>query len=316
LERTLKVKTFSIQIAKSDRPLSDLLSKHLKEDFNLDLSRREILDLFKYRRVSLRGRPISSPSWSVDKSSTIKVQIPISILRKSSKALKLRQISLELNESAVIYEDEYILVANKPVGIPSQQTLDPKRDHFLAAVKRLLTTRKGREPYLVLHHRLDLDTSGLLLFSKKKGLNKVLGEMFSNRQIKKTYLCVCYGQNPPPLKWRIENFLGKSSEHKMKRTAVKAGGDKAITNFELIQDKTPFFFIKASPVTGRMHQIRVHLSEYGLPIIGDPFYSNNEVQTKAQRLLLHASRLEFEHPVSQKLIKIDSPTPNEFLEFF
>lgn len=215
----------------------------------------------------------------------------------------------------ILYEDEYLLAAEKPPGLPTQATLDRKRPDFFTALKKQVLEEK-RSDYLALHHRLDRDTSGLLLFAKTKSVNEAVANLFRQHRVQKTYLCLtCKG--PGPREFTVQNYLIAKRDpvlKKMKMQAVKSGGDPATTSFRRLQEFKKGLLIEAQPKTGRMHQIRVHLSGEGLGIFGDDIYPCAK-SPKASRLMLHAACLEFLHPVTKVEVRIESSLPEDFLAF-
>jgi len=209
---------------------------------------------------------------------------------------------------SILYEDQDLIAIHKPPGIPSQSTFDPKRPH----IHGMLKSQLGQEVFL--HHRLDKDTSGVMIFGKSKRVNHGLTEIFRQHQIQKTYLCISKVNRPPDeMKFIVHNFLAPVRNQKkqlMRMTSVKKGGWEAITDFEIKKISMPFAFIEARPKTGRTHQIRIHLAEKKLPILGDPLYGGKSSLTP--RLLLHAFAIEFRHPITEKLLRIESPLPSDF----
>lgn len=216
----------------------------------------------------------------------------------------------------ILFEDDDILAANKPAGLPSQPTLDKSRKDFYTLLKEQLIQRDGPEAYLALHHRLDRDTSGIMLFAKSKRANLPIANLFKGRDIQKTYWCLINAKNLPE-KWEVKNFLAPFDDKKTKRSkmhSVHSGGAPALTSFALLQKLKRGQLIEASPKTGRMHQIRVHLSEFQRGIYGDDLYHSPQVP-KPPRLMLHARSLEFTHPLSGEPLKIEAPLPQDFLDF-
>ena len=231
---------------------------------------------------------------------------------------------VRLETSRVVYEDEWLIVIDKPSGIPTQPTLDPGRANLFDLLKNFLASReKIPEPYVGLHHRLDRDTSGLVLFTKREEANKGVADLFFTHQIQKTYQCLCW-RSPiaPKLEvnelFKIENFLGKVSAkgENSRFGEVNSGGDFASTDFRVIETFRDAYWVEAQPRTGRTHQIRVHTSEMGIPILGDPAYFPKDVLSfvQAPRLMLHASKLTFQHPITGEAIEVISPLPNEYIQ--
>ncbi len=213
----------------------------------------------------------------------------------------------------ILFEDEYFLAAEKPAGLPSQPTVDKRRPDFFTLLKKQLQTERGADSYLALHHRLDRDTSGVMIFAKSKTANEPLAKMFKKHLIQKTYLCLTQFRKTPE-NWEVQNHLAETRDpvlKKMKMHSVRSGGDKAHTLFRRIETYRKGLLIEAKPRTGRMHQIRVHLAEEGLGIYGDDIYPS----PKAPRLMLHALRLEFTHPFTQQLMTIECPLPEDMEHF-
>jgi len=248
----------------------------------------------------------------------------------------VQESSFKLSSANVIFEDEDVIAVSKPAGLPSQATRDPKRRHLLMAVLEYLRLSTAK-PYAALHHRLDKDTSGVLILSKSPRANKNLGEQFSRHLAQKTYLAFCaptktLAEMPQPNQaWTVINHLKKFSlPNGIQRMKVtRAGGDFAETEFELATDLKPFvssaswmaslprgaLAIYAKPKTGRMHQIRVHLAEQGLPILGDRLYGRGPSAQAASRVMLHACRLEIQHPTRDLKLDLKAPLPGDFAQF-
>ncbi len=259
----------------------------------------------------------------------------------------------QLQAHQILFEDDDLLVIDKPTGLPTQPTLDEARWNLYQAVKEFLRQRAGvalSQIYLGLHHRLDVDTSGVILFTKTTRVNRAVGELFAQHNIEKTYHCLVVAplggiaQKQP---WQVRNFLGKvqlpggqagtkrgvSSTQANRFGAVRSGGLLAVTDFRLLGQSTPplllpphqssgtgrqFAWIEAKPQTGRTHQIRVHLSESGLPIVGDLKYGAPPLifgRQASPRVMLHARRLSWVHPVSAAPMTVESPWPEDFQQF-
>ena len=232
-----------------------------------------------------------------------------------------------MTEAHVLFEDEFLIVVNKPAGLPTQPTLDEARDNLFAGVKRFLTERTrrapGGAPYVGLHHRLDRDTSGVVLFTKKTEANGGVADVFSKHRALKVYqaLVLPTDLTVPACEdiFSVENFLGKDSTSSGKRarfTAVRSGGDFAKTGFTVLERfSAGALLIEARPLTGRTHQIRVHLAGLNLPILGDAHYGGKaslEAAYKVPRMMLHAARLTFPHPIHNNEVTVNSPLPEDF----
>jgi RluA family pseudouridine synthase len=217
----------------------------------------------------------------------------------------------------ILYEDEALICFEKPAGLPTQPTVDASRPNLFDLAKRQLAeTAASRKPvYLGMHHRLDRDTSGVVLFTRDTRFNAFVAEQFSRHKLSKTYIAVVHGQLREP-KGQIESFLAEIGRTgKIARFgSVKSGGKKAITDFHVLsklsENRT---LIELKITTGRTHQIRVHLSELGHPIVGDTLYGSPvKFYNKLGRFLLHAHALSIEHPVTKNVLRVESPLPPEF----
>jgi len=198
-----------------------------------------------------------------------------------------------LTSAHVRYDAQGLLVVSKPAGLAVHATVDPARPHLAGAVRSWVRARGGADA--ALHHRLDVDTSGLVLFTTDPTLNPAVSAMFSAHTIDKRYRAVVRPrEQAPPDTWTVENFLGRDKTAKATRyRSVRSGGKKAITRFEVLERRADeSVLLDVRPVTGRAHQIRVHCAEAGWPIVGDRFYGD----PRGPRLMLHAGRLCFEHP--------------------
>lgn len=222
-----------------------------------------------------------------------------------------------LKNHKLLFEDDYFIAAEKPAGIPSQATVDKSRLDFFTSLKKQLQAERGNDFYLALHHRLDRDTSGVMIFSKKKEANEPLADLFKNHHIQKTYLCLTKKTAKAPDFWEVDNHLTEMKDTKTKKTKMKlvhSGGDRAHTLFRKLETLSSGLLIEAQPLTGRMHQIRVHLADRGLGIFGDDIYPSAK-DPQAPRLMLHAFSLEFAHPFTKNNMRIECPLPQDFLDF-
>lgn len=227
----------------------------------------------------------------------------------------------KFTEAAILFEDEWIIGVNKPAGLPTQPTLDEARANLYALLQKFLRARDGADAYVGLHHRLDRDTSGAMVFTKKKAANAEIGRAFAEHLAKKTYLAiVANGGRALPDAWTVENYLGREKGKAGRMIAVRSGGDRAITDFRTLARVDGYSLVEAKPRTGRMHQIRVHLSEGcaaagPAPILGDRTYggpANFAGKTAIPRVMLHAAALTFPHPITNLEISFTAPPPADF----
>lgn len=227
-----------------------------------------------------------------------------------------KRLKIRLSENDIIFEDDHYIALNKKAGWPVHKTVDPMRDNCTDALKSYLKYREdGRIPYLVLVHRLDVETSGILLFAKSKEANQYLQDLFSSHKadlIDKRYLAVCSGKLSDS-EGRIENFIKSQREgRKEKMVIVKSGGKKAITNYWVKDFKNDYSLVEFQILTGRKHQIRLHAKSIGHPIFGDPIYSNSKEQD-GQRLCAH--KLSFFDKFSNKKVELEVKPPFDLNSF-
>lgn len=160
-------------------------------------------------------------------------------------------------------------------------------------------------------HRLDKDTSGLLIVAKNDKAHLKISEQIQNRQVKKTYLALVRGvisENEATIKMPI----GRSIKDR-KKMAVTKNGKEAITHFKVLERFTGYTYLEVRIETGRTHQIRVHMAEIGHPVVGDMVYSNGKNEFGIEGQMLHAYKLDFKHPVTEKEMNLEAPLPDYFV---
>lgn len=205
----------------------------------------------------------------------------------------------------ILYEDEYLLAINKPAGM----VVHPAPGHWsgtfvnalLAHTKEIAPGADPLRPGIV--HRLDKDTSGVLVAAKTLAAHQKLIELFASRKMDKNYLAVCHGK---PVSGIVNVPIGRHPVHR-KEMAALPDGREAITDVQLLAHHDNISLVLAKPRTGRTHQIRVHLKHIGCPIVGDPVYGKSE----PPRQLLHAYRLNFIHPITGAPVHLAAPLPDD-----
>ncbi|MCP4354196.1 MAG: RluA family pseudouridine synthase [Proteobacteria bacterium] len=213
----------------------------------------------------------------------------------------------------ILFEDDDILVINKPAGIPVQA--GSKQDR---SIDRLFTqVYPAKPPRLV--HRLDKDTSGCLVLAKNKSVAKILADQFANRTTEKTYLTIAVGNLIDP-KGVIDFSVAKvfTTHNKERMKVVDDLGKDAFTSYERIDRSKNYHLLKVNIKTGRTHQIRVHLESIGVPVLGDTKYSDRDTNKlkngKFAKMCLHSYNLELEHPVTGKTLSLTAPISDRMLE--
>jgi len=218
----------------------------------------------------------------------------------------------------VLYEDAWLIAVNKPSGLPTQGTLDARRAHLLGQVEAEVRARGGR--YVGLPHRLDAGTSGVVLFAKNREINASLGGLFARGEVEKTYDAVVFGAPLEAEVFRVDNHLDQIKGSRPQRWGeVHAGGKRAVTDFVVrARQSVPggeVAWVTARPLSGRTHQIRVHLAGLARAIVGDGLYGGrgHVGSLRVERLMLHASRLCLVHPVGGASLVIESGWEERFV---
>jgi 23S rRNA pseudouridine1911/1915/1917 synthase len=212
-----------------------------------------------------------------------------------------------------LYEDEFLLVINKPAGLVVHPAPGHPDDTLVnALLHRWGGVIPGLEPMrLGIVHRLDKDTSGALVVAKDPTTLERLGAQFSRREIEKQYVALAHGR----VRAAKAEICQPISRHPVerKRMAVRAGGRIAITRYEVIERFHDVTFVRAFPRTGRTHQIRVHLASIGHPLVADAIYGRSRrTQLPIRRQALHAERLSFRHPRLERAVTVSAPLAADF----
>ena len=212
----------------------------------------------------------------------------------------------------ILYEDEHILAVNKPPGM----VVHPAPGHWSGTfVNALLAHCKLEEGFDHLRpgivHRLDKDTSGVLIAAKTTVAHQRLIELFSGRMMQKQYLAVCVGK---PRSGTVSAPIGRHPVHRKEMT-VLPDGKEAISEIQVVACNEQLSLVLIKPKTGRTHQIRVHLKHLGAPVLGDELYGSSRANQShgAARQLLHAYRLSFIHPITGASIELTAPLPQDLL---
>ena len=224
--------------------------------------------------------------------------------------IKPQEIPIE-----IIYEDKDIIVVNKPKGMvvhPANGNPDGTLVNAIMAICKDSLSGIGGELRPGIVHRLDKDTSGLLIIAKNDKAHVNMSEQIKNHQVKKTYIALVRGvvkENEATINMPI----GRSTSDR-KKMAVNKNGKEAITHIKVLKRYDKYTLLEVNIETGRTHQIRVHLSYIGYPIIGDYTYSNGKNEFGVVGQCLHAKRLEFKHPITNKEMKLEASLPEYFEE--
>lgn len=217
----------------------------------------------------------------------------------------------------VLYEDEHLLVVDKPSGL----TVHPGSGRPDGTLANALVHHVGPLPEVIgadrpgIVHRLDKDTSGAIVVAKNERVQRALSAAFAERAVQKTYLACVHGA-PAEDEGVVELPIGRHPGDRKKMTIEGAASRPAKTRWAVERRLPRHTLLRCSPVTGRTHQIRVHLKSLRLPIVGDPIYGNHGLpgEDRAPRLLLHAWRLAFTHPATHEEVSFEAPLPPDYAE--
>jgi len=212
----------------------------------------------------------------------------------------------KIEKIPILFEDAHFVAVNKPASLPVHATLDPLRSHL----QGILEAQLGKK--LVLFHRLDLDTTGVVLFGQDSEVNKPITDMFREREMEKVYWAVVDGRWNP--KWTDVKSFVRKSRGRYQNFKKGEASEAAETKFRLFKSNGERSFIEARPLTGRTHQIRLHCLEMHHAILGDRDYG--KAHPRGVPMALHARSLKFRHPVSGERVEIEAPLPSYWDEIY
>ncbi len=283
------------------------------------VSNSKIRRLIVAGSVFVNGRVCTVPSFSLRPGSEVFVRIDEERFFYEKQP---DDIDFTLEDKDVLFEDESVIVVNKPAFLPTEETIVKGRGNMHQAVVDYLWKKNPalrNPPYAGIMHRLDRETSGTLLFTKTRTVNAAVHDMFENHTAKKCYRAVCFMRKKikEGKSFSVENFIGrispKSAQCKMGLLPASKGGQKAVTDFKVLSVEGSYAKVFCTLQTGRTHQIRVHLSLSDLPIAGDTLYGGPEgFPENKGRIMLHACSLEFPHPLTGKKVRVEAPLPPLF----
>jgi len=296
--------------------LDRVLVRHLAD--LPEVSRTQIQAWIEGGRVRVNGAAAAKAAERVGQGDAVEVVLP------PPPPPRPRAEAEELPLS-VLYEDEHLLAVDKPAGLVVHPAFGHRRGTLVNAL--LWHARawgdEARRPTLV--HRLDKDTSGVLLVAKTAAAHASLARAMKARTIKKEYLAIVYGR-PRKASVRIERRIGRDPADRKRMMVSEAAGQQALTLYEQLAttapDAAPLSLLRCLLQTGRTHQIRVHLQAHGLPLVGDPLYSAPRYKgiddpalaalcREFPRQALHAHRVTFRHPATGAAVTVGAPVPDD-----
>lgn len=268
-----------------------------------DLSRTMVQKLIEEGSIKVNGN-IKKLSYKVQLNDEISICIP----KAKETDLKPQEIPIE-----VVYEDDDIIVVNKPKGLvvhPANGNPDGTLVNAIMAMCKESLSGIGGELRPGIVHRLDKDTSGLLIVAKNDKAHINMSEQIKNRQVTKKYIALVRGviQEDDAT---IDMPIGRSTKDR-KKMAVTKSGKQAVTHFKVLKRYPKYTLLEVKIDTGRTHQIRVHMAEIGHPVVGDMVYSNGKNDFGIQGQMLHAKSLDFKHPITGKQMHLEAELPQYF----
>ena len=268
-----------------------------------DITRTSAQRLIEDGNILVNGKN-AKVSYKIQENDKISVEIP----EPKQIELKAQDIPIE-----IIYEDSDIIVVNKPKGMvvhPANGNPDGTLVNAIMAICKDSLSGIGGEIRPGIVHRIDKDTSGLLIVAKNDNAHVKMSEQIKNHEVKKTYIALVRGvfkENEAT----IDMPIGRSTSDR-KKMAVNKNGKNAITHIKVLKRFDKYTLLQVNIETGRTHQIRVHLSHIGYPIVGDYTYSNGKNEFDVVGQCLHAQKLEFKHPITQKDMCLETELPQYF----
>lgn len=292
------IKLDKIIVDKQDVRLDVYITEKYK-----DLSRTMVQKLIEEGSVKVNGN-IKKLSYKVQLNDEISICIP----KAKETDLKPQEIPIE-----VVYEDDDIIVVNKPKGLvvhPANGNPDGTLVNAIMAMCKESLSGIGGELRPGIVHRLDKDTSGLLIVAKNDKAHINMSEQIKNRQVTKKYIALVRGviQEDDAT---IDMPIGRSTKDR-KKMAVTKNGKQAVTHFKVLKRYPKYTLLEVKIDTGRTHQIRVHMAEIGHPVVGDMVYSNGKNDFGIQGQMLHAKSLDFKHPITGKQMHLEAELPQYF----
>lgn len=273
-----------------------------------DVTRSWLQKLIEAGNVSVEGREKLAKNYKLRAGDRLTVELP------EPETLDVLPENIPLD---IVYEDKYLLVVNKPSGMVVHPAVGNHTGTLVNAVMfhcgdQLSSINGVVRPGIV--HRIDKDTSGLLVIAKTDAAHRGLAEQFAVHSIKRAYRAVVYN-NIKEDDGRVDAPIGRNPKDRLKMAVVSADkGRRAVTNYHVIERSGKFTYVECRLETGRTHQIRVHMAYIGHPLLGDPLYGPRKGMSGVTGQVLHAKELGFVHPITGEYMEFESELPPEFVK--
>jgi 23S rRNA pseudouridine1911/1915/1917 synthase len=291
--------SFDVEITPPDQRLDKFLVKAIQS-----ISRSRIQGLIKEGHVSINGQPVTKTGYSLSKGDLVEVHIPA----VEPSPLTPEEIPLD-----IVFENDDVIVINKPAGMVVHPSAGHAQKTLVHAVLAHASEIEGvggvRRPGIV--HRLDKDTSGIILIAKNDRAHRWLQDQFRLRKVKKVYLALVDGKPPTP-RGRIEAPIGRDPDNRKKMAVLPPGkGRNSVTEYYTLKNFVHHTLLEVHLFTGRTHQIRLHLAFIHCPVVGDTIYGFRKPSLSIQRNFLHAARLSIRLPGEEMQREFQADLPLE-----
>lgn len=280
----------------------DRLDVYLSDQF-VDMSRSYIQKIIKDKKVTVNGK-VEKAKYLVKEEDKVVIEIP------KPKILEVVPQDIPIE---IVYEDDDIIIVNKPQGM----VVHPAPGNYEGTlVNAILYHCKGNlssingviRPGIV--HRIDKDTSGILMIAKNNNAHNCLAEQLKDHSITREYEFICHGVFKED-NVTVDRPIGRNPKDRLKM-AIVPNGKRAVTHFEVLERFNGYTHVRARLETGRTHQIRVHAMSINHPLVGDPVYGPKNSKIKLNGQALHAKKLGFIHPTTKEYVEFDSELPDYF----
>lgn len=279
------------------------LDWYISKELN-DISRSYVQKLIKNGNVKVNNKIIDSKKYKLNENDEIEIEIP----EPEKLKLEAEDIAIE-----IIYEDDDVLVVNKPQGM----VVHPAPGHYSGTLVNALLYHSQSlssingivRPGIV--HRIDKDTSGLLMVAKNNKAHNFLAAQLKEHSINRVYYALVNG-NIKTNSGTIDAPVGRHPVNRFKRAVVEKNGKRAVTHFRVLERYSGYTLVELKLETGRTHQIRVHMSYFGYPLVGDPLYGIKKKKFNLNGQMLHAKILGFIHPTTLEYMEFNSELPEYF----